>query len=74
MWDRFVEDSERDIRASAPKEPSARARMVTERLRAMDEAQAGADGGGKRRRGRNKSAAPPARPEGWRPAGPPGRT
>ncbi|MEV7857537.1 hypothetical protein AB0O86_01440 [Streptomyces hirsutus] len=66
MWDRFVEGSERDIRASAPKEPSARARMVTERLRAMDEAQAGADGGGKRRRGRNKSAAPPARPEGWR--------
>ncbi|MFI8302451.1 hypothetical protein ACIF80_03155 [Streptomyces sp. NPDC085927] len=67
VWDKFVEDSERDIRASAPKEPSARARMVTERLRAMDEAQARAGGGGgKRRWGRNKSAAPPARPEGWR--------
>ncbi|MER5888385.1 hypothetical protein ABT160_31575 [Streptomyces sp. NPDC001941] len=33
VWQRFLEDSERDIRASAPKEPSARARMVTERLR-----------------------------------------
>lgn len=67
MWDKFLEDSERDIRASAPKEPSARARMVTERLRAMDEAQAGSDGGGgKRRRGWNKPAPPPARPEGWR--------
>lgn len=33
MWEKFLEDSERDIRSSAPKEPSARARMVTERLR-----------------------------------------
>lgn len=33
VWERFIRDSERDIRASAPKEPSARARMVTERLR-----------------------------------------
>ncbi|WP_457460785.1 hypothetical protein [Streptomyces sp. TE5632] len=67
MWDKFFEDSERDIRASAPKEPSARARMVTERLRAMDEAQARSNGvGGKRRWGRNEPTAPPARPEGWR--------
>ncbi|MEV0689948.1 hypothetical protein [Streptomyces sp. NPDC050388] len=67
MWDTFFADSERDIRASAPKEPSARARMVTERLRAMDEAQARSNsGGGKRRWGRNKPAAPPAQPEGWR--------
>ncbi|WP_141665702.1 hypothetical protein [Streptomyces prasinus] len=66
VWAKFVEDSERNIRASAPEEPSARARMVTERLRAMDEAQARAGGGGKRRWGRNASAAPPARPEGWR--------
>ncbi|MFE7035617.1 hypothetical protein ACFU9Y_35435 [Streptomyces sp. NPDC057621] len=37
MWERFVQDSERDIRISqAPKEPSARARMVTERLRQQD--------------------------------------
>ncbi|GGX38370.1 hypothetical protein [Streptomyces fructofermentans] len=37
VWDRFAQDSERDIRtAGAPKEPSARARMVTERLRQQD--------------------------------------
>ncbi|MFE5143791.1 hypothetical protein ACFRDV_40265 [Streptomyces fagopyri] len=36
VWDRFIRDSERDIRASAPKEPSARARMVTERLRQQE--------------------------------------
>ncbi|MGW1952468.1 hypothetical protein ACWCPI_06835 [Streptomyces sp. NPDC001920] len=36
VWEKFVRDSERDIRASAPKEPSARARMVTERLRRQD--------------------------------------
>ncbi|GAB2465839.1 hypothetical protein [Streptomyces incanus] len=67
VWEKFVEDSERGIRASAPKEPSARARMVTERLRAMDEAQAAANGAGKkRRRGRSRPAAAPALPEGWR--------
>ncbi|MFI2505423.1 hypothetical protein [Streptomyces sp. NPDC018972] len=66
IWEKFVQDSERDIRASAPKEPSARARMVTERLRAMDEAQAGAAGGGKRRWGRKRTPVRPARPEGWR--------
>ncbi|MFI5566065.1 hypothetical protein ACIA6T_01545 [Streptomyces sp. NPDC051740] len=67
VWEKFVRDSERDIRVSAPKEPSARARMVTERLRAMDEAQARtAGGGGKRRWGRKRTPARPARPEGWR--------
>ncbi|MET9831271.1 hypothetical protein ABZ078_18660 [Streptomyces sp. NPDC006385] len=35
MWEQFVRDSERDIH-TAPKEPSARARMVTERLRRQD--------------------------------------
>ncbi|NGO48001.1 hypothetical protein G6048_39955, partial [Streptomyces sp. YC419] len=36
-WEKFVRDSELGIRASdAPKEPSARARMVTERLRQQD--------------------------------------
>ena len=35
VWEKFLQDSERDIR-SAPKEPSARARMVTERLREQD--------------------------------------
>ncbi|OSP43361.1 hypothetical protein B7767_10540, partial [Streptomyces sp. 13-12-16] len=70
VWEKFVQDSERDIRASAPKEPSARARMVTERLRAMDEAQARAAAGGKRRTGRKRKAVRPAPPEGWR-TGPP---
>ncbi|MFE1323380.1 hypothetical protein [Streptomyces sp. NPDC058741] len=36
VWEQFTRDTERDIRTSAPKEPSARARMVTERLRAQD--------------------------------------
>ncbi|WP_198655406.1 hypothetical protein [Streptomyces geranii] len=36
IWGQFNRDSERDIRASAPKEPSARARAVTERLRRQD--------------------------------------
>ncbi|MFJ7339014.1 hypothetical protein ACIQU3_01700 [Streptomyces sp. NPDC101110] len=36
VWEQFIRDTERDIRSSAPKEPSARARMVTERLRDQD--------------------------------------
>lgn len=36
IWEKFTRDTERDIRASAQKEPSARARMVTERLRQQD--------------------------------------
>jgi hypothetical protein len=36
IWEQFTRDTERDIRASAPKEPSARARMVTERLRQQE--------------------------------------
>ncbi|EDY61334.2 hypothetical protein [Streptomyces sviceus] len=36
VWEQFVRDSERDIRDSAPKEPSARAREVTERLRRQE--------------------------------------
>ncbi|WP_190195880.1 hypothetical protein [Streptomyces djakartensis] len=36
VWEQFTRDTERDIRASAPKEPSARARMVTERLREQE--------------------------------------
>ncbi|MFF3564825.1 hypothetical protein ACFYXS_32775 [Streptomyces sp. NPDC002574] len=68
VWDRFVEDSEAAIRASAPKEPSARARMVTERLRQQD-ALAAREA---KRRGRAAKAAarrPQAQPEVWR-AGP----
>ncbi len=36
VWEQFARDTERDIRSSAPKEPSARARRVTERLREQD--------------------------------------
>ncbi|MEU6141270.1 hypothetical protein ABZ848_12995 [Streptomyces sp. NPDC047081] len=35
VWDKFLKDTEAGI-GSAPKEPSARARMVTERLRQQD--------------------------------------
>lgn len=58
-WARFVRDAESG--ADAPKEPSARARMVTERLRAQD-AEAARQGG--RRWGRKPKA--PAQPPGWR--------
>ncbi|WP_240138321.1 hypothetical protein [Streptomyces sp. MUM 178J] len=63
-WEAFQRDSEGPARLRAPKEPSARARMVTERLRREDEAAA-------RRRGRTRRRARrggPARaePEGWR--------
>lgn len=36
VWEQFARDTERDIRSSAPKEPSARAREVTERLRRQE--------------------------------------
>ncbi|MFJ8975981.1 hypothetical protein [Streptomyces sp. NPDC102282] len=51
--------------ADAPKEPSARARMVTARLRALDEEAARGRG-----RGRKGKPAEPWQPEGWR-TGPP---
>ncbi|MFF4358719.1 hypothetical protein [Streptomyces sp. NPDC001604] len=35
VWDKFLKDTEAEL-AAAPKEPSARARMVTERLRQQD--------------------------------------
>ncbi|MFF7214041.1 hypothetical protein ACFZAU_26475 [Streptomyces sp. NPDC008238] len=60
VWDRFVQDTEADIRSSAPKEPSARARMVTERLRQQDEEAA------RRTKRRWRGTPPPAQPEGWR--------
>jgi hypothetical protein len=60
VWERFVQDTETSIRATAPKEPSARARMVTERLRQQD-AEAARRAG---RKGRGKP--PPAEPAGWR--------
>lgn len=63
VWERFARDSERDIRASAPKEPSARARMVTERLRLQDQREAEQ---ASRRGIRRKGARPAVQPEGWR--------
>ncbi|MFI1957657.1 hypothetical protein ACH46L_17865 [Streptomyces althioticus] len=65
VWERFLRESATGVPSAAPKEPSARARMVTERLRAMDEAQAAAAGRKGRRFGKRKPAAP-AVPEGWR--------
>jgi hypothetical protein len=44
VFDKLLADSESAIRASAPKEPSARARMVAERLRREDEAAGRAKG------------------------------
>ena len=64
VWDRFLGDSERDIRATAPKEPSARARIVARRLREDDARAAEAESARRRfgRRRRPASAAPTA----WR--------
>ncbi|MGW3663676.1 hypothetical protein [Streptomyces sp. NPDC005141] len=63
VWDRFARDSERDIRSSAPKEPSARARMVTERLRQRDAQETER---ASRRSVRKGAAQRTAQPEGWR--------
>ncbi|MET3986660.1 hypothetical protein [Streptomyces sp. PvR034] len=60
-WARFVHDAERGSGA-APKEPSARARMVTERLRLEDERRAAAARG---RFGRRRGSVP-VEPPGWR--------
>ncbi|MFE9373485.1 hypothetical protein ACFYM2_27465 [Streptomyces sp. NPDC006711] len=60
VWERFLRDSELDIKASAaPQEPSARARMVAGRQR-EERAAAKARGGGRRNKRR------PAEPAGWR--------
>ncbi|MGV9288767.1 hypothetical protein [Streptomyces sp. NPDC003719] len=61
--DAFLRETAEGGGAAAPKEPSARARMVTERLRAQDEAARAASGG--RRWGRRK-ATRPSTPPGWR--------
>lgn len=82
VWERFERDSLRDIRASAPKEPSARARMVAERLRRLDEEAARRQAADSRALGRRRRKRKAARGEGtagawqpdeWRaaPAGPP---
>lgn len=75
VFERLLADSESEIRRSAPKEPSARARMVTERLRRADAEAANAaknkGGGGTSRKGwRRRGRERQARPEPWR-SGPP---
>nr|QVN25659.1 hypothetical protein [Streptomyces sp.] len=60
QWAEIVRQAESGG-ADAPKEPSARARMVTARLRALDEEAAAG-----RRRGRKNRPAEPWQPEGWR--------
>ncbi|WP_371527706.1 hypothetical protein OG302_17760 [Streptomyces sp. NBC_01283] len=71
VWERFERDSLRDIRASAPKEPSARARMVAERLRRLDEEAARRQAADSRALGRRRRKRKAARGEGaagaWRP-------
>ncbi|MFI1396920.1 hypothetical protein [Streptomyces sp. NPDC020681] len=62
-WEKFQLESEGPARLSAPKEPSARARMVTERLRQADE-QAARRGGRVGRRWRREPVR--AEPEAWR--------
>ncbi|MCM2418681.1 hypothetical protein [Streptomyces sp. RKAG293] len=64
VWEKFVQDTEQDIRAQAPKEPSARARMVTERLRR--EAEVAARQQKKNKRWGRAAKAKPGEPAGWR--------
>ncbi|NUS14391.1 MAG: hypothetical protein HOY69_23820 [Streptomyces sp.] len=66
VWEQFANDSERAIRATAPKEPSARARIVARRLREQDERPDGAAGA--RRWGRRpKPHTPSQHAAAWRP-------
>lgn len=60
QWAELVRQAESGG-ADAPKEPSARARMVTARLRALDEEAASG-----RRRGPKSEPAEPWQPDGWR--------
>ncbi len=66
VWEQFLNDSERAIRSSAPKEPSARARMVARRLRDEEERAAVLEAGRSRwsRFGRRRRAS--AEPAAWR--------
>ncbi|MFD9873264.1 serine/threonine-protein kinase [[Kitasatospora] papulosa] len=64
QWAELVRQAESGG-GDAPKEPSARARMVTARLRALDE-EAARTQGGRRRWGRKSKPAQPWQPDGWR--------
>ncbi|MFR9800244.1 hypothetical protein ACL02U_30755 [Streptomyces sp. MS06] len=69
QWESFQRAAAEDGGRNAPKEPSARARMVARRLRQQDAANAadGSRGGGRRRWGRKRAAKPqPSTPPGWR--------
>ncbi|WP_433894023.1 hypothetical protein [Streptomyces sp. CA-111067] len=71
VWEQFAQDSERAIRLSAPKEPSARARIVARRLREQEERAAAANArrGPTARRApgrRAPKARPPASDRPWR--------
>lgn len=66
VWAEFVQDTQDRIRANAPKEPSARARMVTERLRREDEAAAERERRSKPRWRRRAKEPKQWEPEGWR--------
>jgi hypothetical protein len=63
-WARFQLESEGPARLAAPKEPSARARMVTERLRRADAEAARRQG--RLRRWARRGKPVEARPDGWR--------
>jgi hypothetical protein len=63
-WARFQLESEGPARLAAPKEPSARARMVTERLRRADEEAARQQG--RLRRWARRGKPVEAWPDGWR--------
>ncbi|MFI2643233.1 hypothetical protein [Streptomyces sp. NPDC018610] len=72
QWEAFLRESVEGGGAPAPKEPSARARMVTRRLREAEAEAARADAGGRRgRRGwwRRRGAAQSHGPRPWTPAG-----
>ncbi|MFF3325592.1 hypothetical protein [Streptomyces sp. NPDC002889] len=64
-WTKFQMESEGPARLAAPKEPSARARLVAERLRRADE-EAARQQGRVRRWARRGKAPVRAEPDGWR--------
>ncbi|PGH50872.1 hypothetical protein [Streptomyces sp. Ru87] len=72
-WAAFLRDLDGASRKDAPKEPSARARMVAERLRRLDEEESrGSRGTGAAKRRprppRRRTGRPGRRQETWRPA------
>ncbi|MGW0825563.1 hypothetical protein [Streptomyces sp. NPDC002845] len=65
--ERFVREAESGHGGGAPEEPSARQRMVTERLRRLDEEAARKRSGGLlKRKGKKAAPAEAWQPEGWR--------